>query len=170
MTLSTSGPNPTEFWNKEFRTLIRILNSEALKLERNLVEKTPTGVSSTLRQAWFVRAASQQSPVAEVANSQAYLLPVELGRQPGSGISAEGQESVAEWARVKLGLDFSAAKGMAFALSQKYKRQGRPAKGFIGLAVPGTIPSGDLPEVLEPISGSTLDQSFKRLRARLEAA
>lgn len=170
MTLSTSGPTPTEFWNKEFRKLVRILNSEALTLERNLVEKTPTGISSTLKQAWFIRAASVNTPVAEVANSQAYLLPVELGRKPGSGISVEGKESVAEWARVKLGLDFSAAQGMAFALSQKYKRQGRPATGFIGLAQPGTTPSGDLQEVLEPVSGSTLDQSFKRLRARLEAA
>jgi len=170
MSLTTSGPNPSQYWNKEFTKLIRILNSEALKLEGELVKNTPTGVSSTLRQAWFVRPASAQNPVAEIANSQSYLLPVELGRRPGKGISLEGKESVVDWAKAKLGLSDSEAKGLAFVLSRKYKQKGRPAVGFIGLANAGEIPSESPKDILEPVSGSTLDASFRRLKARLEAA
>jgi hypothetical protein len=65
-----------------------------------------------------------------------------------------------------LGLDTKQATNLAYGLSKKYRRQGRPAQGFAGLAIPGSIPT-QLSEQLNPISGGLIDLAFRELDRRL---
>ena len=103
----------------------------------------------------------------EVTSSAKYLLPVELGRLPGKGISADGQKSVALWAKRKLGLPERDARSLGFLLSRKYQREGRPAQGFIGLAGKGEKAKPVTGSELQPVSGGLLAREFKRLDSLL---
>lgn len=161
------GLDPKQFGEQEIREIVRALNEESVKLESGLVKASPSGVSGQLRQSWQVIPASPSSPTAIIGTSSGYFLPVEMGRRPGSGISAEGQESVTLWARRVLGLSQQEGSSLAFLLSRKYKEQGRPAQGFAGLAKEGTIPSGDPGEDIEPLPGGMIEATFSRLSNRL---
>jgi hypothetical protein len=165
MATITSGPDPSTFYGDKRRKLILALNAEMVKLEAAVVKATPAS-DGRLRQGWDLNKASQNDPRVTLDQTVSYFLPVEFGRSPGKGISAEGQESVARWARLALGMPESETRSFAFLLSQKYKREGRPATGFAGLAKPGTIPTGQpglAGEELTPVSGGLIDQAFKRL-------
>lgn len=169
MSVIFSGDDPTIFLRKTQREVVAILNEEASQLETDLVSATPADTGN-LRQGWTLRPATILNKVAIVGQSKVHFLPTEFGRKPGKGISAEGQEAVSVWAARKLGLDNSTVGGeadqFARALSQKYIRMGRPAQGFAGLAIPGTVPTGNPPENIKPVGGP-IKAGFDRLRRRL---
>lgn len=60
-------------------------------------------------------------------NSAPYAGIIERGRRPGKGVSREGQASLARWVRLKgLTSDEREARGIAFAIARKMKKQGWP--------------------------------------------
>lgn len=172
MTVTTRGQNPDQFFRDNTERLLKIINEGAFQLEGELVKKSPTGVSSQLKGGWSVQRATPSRPVATVGQSVSYFLPVEMGRRPGKGISQDGQESVALWAQRVLELDNSTVGGEAdqFAryLSIKYYRFGRPASGFAGLAKPGSVPTGDPGDEIQPITGGLIFNELRRIRDALE--
>lgn len=156
---------PTEFLDEETRHLAGILTRSALRLSADITRSMPVGVGGELQRSWSATPASPQNLQASVATSSAYFLPVELGRSPGKGISSQGQEGVALWARRKLGMNPQKARGFAFVLSRKYKAEGRPAQGLIGLARKGD-PGGGEPAP-RPVPSSLLDQHYSELEKQL---
>jgi hypothetical protein len=156
------GKKPDDFYKSERKKLVAVINEEATQLETNLVAATP-GDTGALRQGWTLKPASEKGLAAIVGQNKVHFLPLELGRKPGTGISQKGQEAVSVWAKRKLGLTGQEAKSFAFLLSRKYKKFGRPAEGFAGLAKPGQ-PAQPIPN--EPVGGPILE-SFKRLNRRL---
>lgn len=166
MQVAFKGDRPPEFYLKSRRELVSIINDEASRMETELVQATP-GDRGGLRRGWTLKPATEDRLTAVVGQSSSYFLPVELGRRPGKGISQRGQEEVAKWAlRNKIIARQRAAQSFAYLLSQKYKREGRPAVGFAGLAQPGSMPPSQLPTNLEPKRGPILD-GFERLKRRL---
>lgn len=166
--VAQKGVTPEQYYKQKIKDLVSVLNEEALLLESQLVQDTPSGVSGRLRQGWTMKPATENKPTAIVGQSSQYFLPVEMGRKPGKGISEKGQKSVTRWAKLVMGLNPKEAKSFAFNLSMKYKNQGRPAVGFVGLATPGTIPTNSqVPD--NPIPGSLLEESFQRLKNRLNS-
>lgn len=160
------GDNPSTFLSKTMRELVAILNEEAAQMETELVESTPADRGG-LRQGWTTKFATERNPVAVIGQSKNYFLSVELGRKPGSGISTEGQQAVALWATRKGVVETTQeAKSLAYRLSEKYKREGRPAQGFAGLANPRSTAPSSPPNNLQPVGGPIL-AGFQRLRRRL---
>lgn len=166
------GPPPGDFFKTQRQRLIKVINEELAELEGNLVQATPADTGN-LRQGWTLVPMTEKSNVGFVGQSKAHFLPVEIGRRPGSGISERGQESVAKWARRKLGLGAKESKSFAYLLSRKYQRKGRPATGFAGLATPGA-PGGQgnrgAGGYFNPVPGGIIDRSFRTLRRRLASA
>lgn len=173
-----SGISPQQFAQDKIRGFIKIANEEAIDLESELVKDSPANFGR-LKGGWVFTPATENKPVAIINQSVNYFLPIEMGRVKGKGISKEGQTKVARWAKLVLGLrdakstkktrdDKVTAKTFAFLLSQKYKREGRPAVGFVGLAKPGITPTSSPKIPDNPIPGSLLDVAFKRIRARVD--
>lgn len=173
--LKTKGINASAYSEEKLRELVAFINEEATELESELVKDTPANFGR-LKGGWVLTPATlkQKRPKAIINQSVSYFLPVELGRSPGKGISKNGQKDVARWAKLVLGLKESKTKSssvtpktFAFLLSQKYKKEGRPALGFVGLAKPGEIPSStpNIPD--EPVQGSLLYGAFDRIKANL---
>lgn len=160
MPVKTKGPTPREFSQDQTKALATILTKTALDLSADITKAMPVGIAGELQRSWTPYPATPTKLVAGVSSSSAYFLPVEVGRKPGKGISQEGQQAVTLWARRKLGKSEDDARGFAYLLSQKYKREGRPAQGLIGLARPGDR-SAEPRET--PIPGSILDKAFKNL-------
>ena len=156
---------PTEYLEEEKRHLAGILTRTALSLSADITRAMPVGTGGELQRSWAPTPASPDNLQASVSTSSAYFLPVELGRKPGKGISQQGQEGVALWARRKLGKSEKEARGFAFLLSRKYQAEGRPAQGLIGLARPNA-PGGSDP-ALQPVPGSILDQHYRELQKQL---
>lgn len=164
---TATGPTPNEHLALTHERLGRVLYAWGVRAEGELVKATPVGVGGALRLKWALSA--EELPggwTVTLTNSSGYLLPVELGRAPGKGISKEGQGSVGLWARRVLGLDDKRSKSFAYLLSRKYKAQGRPAQGFIGLAVPGAPGGGSVPA--NPVPGSLLDRLFGQVTQDLQ--
>ena len=166
-TIRFSGPDPKAFYQATRRELVAIINEEATLLESELVQATP-GDRGGLRQGWNFKPATEQQLSAVIGQSKSYFLAVELGRKPGSGISAKGQREVAKWAfRKGIVGDPKEAKSFAYLLSRKYMREGRPAQGFAGLANKGDKAPRSLTDNLVPVGGPIL-AGFNRLNARLQ--
>lgn len=163
MAVFYTGSNPLQFGEDTFRQDLKVVNARLLKLEADLIKASPVGVSGQLKQGWTFKGATMSDPVAVLSNTQAYLLPVEMGRLPGKGINQQGQESVALWAVRVLGAKPGEAKGIAYALSQKYKRFGRKATGFMGLANPGDAPKPYDPNNMEPTKNGLIGVAFSDL-------
>ena len=171
MTVRTTGQDPQQYSEQTIRELVIIVNQQAAQITREATQATPVGVGGLLRQSWVLSPATATNPVAIVGSSREYLLPVEMGRAPGKGVSRDGQEAIALWAQRKLGTTLQEGKSLAFLLSQRYKSEGRPAQGFLGLAKPGSVPTGNPPSGnLEPVRGSLLDRNFRELDTRLQKA
>lgn len=164
MSVTFRGTSPSEFDEEKRRELKNIINEEISELESNLVEATPAD-TGRLRQSWTARFASENNLEGVVSQSSKYFLPLELGRKPGKGISKSGQQSVAKWARRKLNIEDG--NSFAFLLSQKYKREGRKAEGFAGLAKPGSNPASNTGEDLKPVEGGLIKKAFDRLKRRI---
>jgi hypothetical protein len=176
MQVTFKGEKPSSFYQQTRRELVAIINEEATRIETELIQATP-GDRGGLRRGWQFKPATEKRLVAVVGQSSSYFLPVELGRRPGKGISQRGQEEVAKWAlRKKIiqrargqggrFIKSKAAASFAYMLSQKYKREGRPAVGFAGLGTPGEVPTSQLPPTFEPNRGPIFE-GFERLRSRL---
>ena len=172
VTVRFKGDKPQSFYKMARQELIAIINDEVTAMETELVQATP-GDRGGLRRGWSIRYATSTRMSAAVGQSSSYFLATEIGRRPGTGISAKGQEEVAKWALRKKIIQpkgkqnkQSAAKSFAFLLSQKYKREGRPAMGYAGLAKPGSMPPSQLPDNLEPVGGPIME-GFNRLKSRL---
>lgn len=166
MTVFFNGLSPEQFFKEESKKLVLILNEEATKIEEELSEDTPVN-TGRLRGSWTLAPATESKPTATISPTVAYFLPVEVGRAPGKGISKKGQQDVARWGQLVLGLDGKESKSLAFLLSRKYKAEGRPGVGFVGLIKPGTVPKANYKIPDNPVKGSLLDKAFARLRTRL---
>lgn len=170
MSVTYRGTPPDQFFEQQRREILKALNEESAELERSLVVATPSGVSGGgggMRSTWSFLPANESTLTAVVGQSSRYFLPLEMGRKAGKGISKKGQQSVMLWAKRKLGIDDpKQAKSFAFLLSRKYKREGRPAVGFAGLAREGDA-AKSVGEIIDPVSGGIIDQSFQELKNRL---
>jgi hypothetical protein len=168
MAIRFTGKKPSTYINDKLKDLVNLLNNTAADIERELIQDSPANFGR-LKGAWKLIPTSERNKRAIVGNSVKYLLPVELGRAPGKGISQEGQVEVKRWGKLVLGLSSDREQSsFAYLLSEKYKREGRPAIGFIGLAKPGTIPSKpgqNAPDT--PVKGSLLWNAFKQLEQDL---
>ena len=166
MAVTTKGIPPERFYDDEYVRLLSLTNRAAALVVEKVTQATPVGVSGGgggLRGSWVLSPATKRNPVASVGNSKKYLIPVELGRKPGSGISREGQKAVTLWARRKLGMGAKEAESFAFLLSRKYKLQGRLAQGFLGLAKEGDKAPNNLPTELDPVRGGLLADVFTQI-------
>ena len=160
----TKGVNPQSFGEAERRKLVGIINKATLELEGDLVKASPVGVAALLKGGWSVKPATLRNPQSVITQKQGYFLPVEMGRKPGKGINQEGQTSVILWAKRVLGLSETEGKSLAFRLSEKYKKFGRRAKGFAGLANPGdTAPTNFDPENILPVEGGLIKRAFDEI-------
>jgi len=165
-TVKFSGQEPSKFYKRSKAELLAIVNQEAANLETKLVEATP-GDRGGLRQGWVYKPATESKPQAVVGQSKVYFLPLELGRKPGTGISAKGQLEVAKWAgRKGITSGPKEATTFAFLLSRKYKREGKPALGFAGLATEGSRAGSVNLDDIKPVGGPIL-AGFKKLTERL---
>jgi len=166
-TVKFSGQEPTNFYNKSKAELVAIVNQEAANLETALVEATP-GDRGGLRQGWVFKPATESKLQAIVGQSKVYFLPLELGRKPGKGVSAKGQQELAKWS-IRKGItgDPKEAKSFAFLVSRKYKREGKTALGFAGLATEGAQASSVNLDEIKPVGGPILE-GFKKLTERLK--
>ena len=162
------GPPPKEYAVKINKAVVRTVNTGMIALQSKLISDSPVDVG-ILKNAWNFIPATSVLPKAIIGTSSAYFLPTEMGRKPGKGISAEGQQNVQAWAQRVLGKSEKDSKGFAFMLSRKYKREGRPALGFAGLATPGSIPSGASGDEIKEITGGTISNAFKGITASLSA-
>lgn len=165
--METRGPNPSQFSDQQVQSLLRILNETAVQLNREIVRAMPVGVGGDLQRSWTLVLATEQAPQASVGTSSKYFMAVEMGRKPGSGISAAGQEAVALWARRKLQLGQKQSQSFAYLLSEKYKKQGRPAQGLIGLAAPGSQGSPVPTDPSELVPGSILANAYQSFQNKL---
>lgn len=170
-TLKTAGLPPKEFWENRKNNLVFALNDNATRIETEVIDATPAN-EGRLKGGWVLTPATLSNPIAIIEQSVPYFLPVEIGRKPGKGISKEGQKSVKRWAKLVLGIGSDTEQaGFAYLLSKKYKAEGRPAVGFLGLAKEGVVPSSNfsVDQEYNPISGSLLDEAFKRLLSDLDS-
>ena len=167
MSNQTSGPNPSEYGRDQTREVLTALNVAVTGLYGEIVKAQPVGIGGRLQRSWTLTPATMSNLTASIGTNSQYALSVEMGRLPGKGISREGQESTALWARRKLGLGEQESKSFAFLLSRKYKREGRPAQGLIGLASPGSQ-GGAIPKTLDQaVAGSILSQGLANLEREL---
>ena len=162
--METKGLSPSEYGQDKVRGLTNALNKASTGLYGEIVKSMPVGVGGRLQRSWTLSPASESNPQTIIGTNSQYFLSVEMGRKPGKGISREGQDSVALWARRKLSLSGEEAKSLAFLLSRKYKKEGRKAAGLIGLAQPGsqgeTIPQ----DLSLAVQGSLLNSAYKELQ------
>lgn len=167
MAVTYRGIPPERYWGERQHKFRSVVNEVLANLEAELVTNTPVGVGGRLKGGWSFQPMLPGVDSASVGQSLKYFLPLELGRRPGKGADQKGRESIALWARRKLGLSPQEARGLAFVLSRKYKLEGKPAVGFAGLAMPGARPQSGEPENLEPVSGGLISQAFVELDNRL---
>ena len=167
MAVTYRGIPPETFIRREQAQIRQVINEVLADLEAKLVSASPVGVAARLKGGWVFKPILEKGDSATIGQTQSYFLPVELGRRPGAGIGPKGRESVALWARRKLGLSKQEAMSLAFGLSKKYEREGRPAAGFAGLAIPGSRPTTGQPDNLEPVTGGLIAQAFEALDRRL---
>jgi hypothetical protein len=153
-----------DFFDELEESLVDKLNKAAIELNNEIVRAMPVGIGGELSRSWSIQPASEVNPAAKVGTSSSYFIPLEVGRKPGRGISEKGQLSVALWGRRKLGMTAKESEGFAYLLSQKYKREGRPATGLIGLATPGAPAKAPSKE---PVPGSIIHRAFQKLRGSL---
>ncbi len=169
MTVTYRGIPPEKYWGERRHKFMLAVNEVLANLEAKLVTSTPVGIGGRLKGGWSFQPMLPGTDSANIGQSLKYFLPLELGRQPGKGVDQKGRESIALWARRKLGLGPQEARGLAFVLSRKYKLEGRPAVGFAGLAAPGDRPRSSQPENLEPIKGGLIFQALAELDNRLSS-
>lgn len=159
---------PRKYGEQQIRQVLTVMARNGTEIFRQLSKKTPVGIGGRLQRSWSISLPTLENPVLAIGTNSQYFLPLEMGRLPGRGISREGQDSVALWARRKLSLPESEARSFAFLLSRKYKQQGRPATGFTGLASPGSL-GEDIPTTLDQtVRGSILHQGYQDLLRDLE--
>ena len=165
--MGTKGPNPSQYGETQNREILKALNSSVTGLYGEVVKAQPVGVGGRLQRSWTLTPATSSNPTASIGTNSQYFLSVEMGRVPGKGISKEGQESVALWARRKLTLSEPDSRSFAFLLSRKYRREGRPAQGLLGLAQPGSQ-GASIPKTLDQtVPGSLLREGLSNLEKSL---
>ena len=160
---------PSEYLEFQQRQILQLLNTVAGEAYREIVRAMPVGVGGELQRSWVYIPGSLQNPIALIGTNSQYFLPVEMGRVPGKGISKEGQESVALWAKRKLGKSPQESRSFAYLLSEKYKREGRDAQGLIGLAPQGSQGQKIPADLDATVTGSILHKQFKKLEAELKS-
>ncbi|CBA17891.1 hypothetical protein AHIS2_p084 [Acaryochloris phage A-HIS2] len=167
MATQTFGPDPKKYSKEIKRQITLVINSEMLALQGKIISNSPVDVG-ILKNSWNYLPATTVLPTGILGTTSKYFLPVEMGRAPGKGISAEGQDAVAAWATRVLQVSQPEAQDVAFLLSQKYKRQGRPAIGFAGLAVPGSTPrTSQTRSIIKELPGGLIDRTFRAIDRKL---
>jgi len=101
-----------------------------------LVKRTPVGISGHMKGAWkIVRQAPTSKVLIELINDAPYAAIVEYGARPHP-VSIEGQAAIALWAQRKLGLTEAKAKGVAFLIARKIRKEGQAPTYFIRDSLP----------------------------------
>lgn len=92
----------------------------------------------------------------------------EFGRRRGARMAPI--EVLTEWV-MKNGLarDARGARSMAWAIAVTWVKNGKPAGGWLGLAVPGSIPNGEI-KTMEPLPSGAVDQIYKRYEREITQA
>ena len=109
----------------------RAMTEALLLLEREVKELTPVGVGGGAGLKGSIAAGEPQrlgdEVIGVVGTSLPYALPVELGSKP----HFPPVEPLEEWARIKLGVPASEARGVGFAIARKIAAKGtNPVKMF----------------------------------------
>jgi hypothetical protein len=97
---------------------------------------------------------------------EGYALPLEFGLPPGAnGVDID---TLTRWV-IRKGLTTNAetARGVATKIASKWEREGRVAKGFLGLSFPGVTPTSLEFGELEPIPGRLVDSILQRASREL---
>ena len=97
-------------------------------LEGEVKDEWPTGVFNSREQIHGDAFATPAGVLGVVGTPSPYAPVIEFGRKPGKGVSREGQESIALWAKAKLGVDEVKARSVAFLIARKIKQRGQPAE------------------------------------------
>lgn len=166
--MRTRGTPPKQFGQERQEALVTVLNTVTTGLYGDVVKASPVGVGGRLQRSWTLTPASLSDPVASIGTNSNYFLPLELGRKPGKGISREGQNSVALWAKRKLRKSDKESQSFAYLLSRKYKREGRPSTMLLGLASSGSMGASIPKSALGAVKGSLLETAVKKLQTELK--
>jgi len=139
----------------------------SLRVLQKATMKAPSGAHGTAGQGLYGAVNTGQykrswkyTDTAEggkVFNNAPYAPIIEYGRRPGKGISQVGQIAVATWAMRRLGVDYSKAKGIAYCLSQKYKRVGLKGRYVLRDSLP------EIETVINTEVKNQIDRTLKRL-------
>lgn len=112
--------------------LLGAMTGAVQHLEGEVKDEWPTGPSNSRQQITSDAFSTSAGVLGVVGTPSPYAPVIELGRKPGKGVSEAGRESIAEWAKFKLGVSEKEALGVAFLVSRKIKRQGIEAKRPFG--------------------------------------
>lgn len=107
-----------------------VMDDIAKLLEGKVVEKTPKGVGGNAGLMGSIHGGAVkygEGVQAIIGTSLEYGKVIEYGRRPGTGVSMEGQESIALWAKKKWGLSDKKAKSAAYAIARKITLHGMKA-------------------------------------------
>lgn len=131
-----------------------------LFLQRETQDNTPVGIGGGggLRGSIAAREPRRLSDqvIGTVGTSLAHAAPVELGTKP----HMPPIQPLEDWARIKLGLDAQDAKGAAFAIAQKIKREGTEGAFMFKTAFEDGEPT------VQNIFGNAMDRIEQRMGGR----
>ena len=97
-------------------------------IEGEVQDAWPTGVFNSRAQIHGDAFSTPAGVLGVVGTPSPYAPVIEFGRKAGKGVSREGQESIALWAKAKLGVQEIEARSVAFLIARAIKRRGQPAK------------------------------------------
>lgn len=102
-----------------------------MALEEAIKDRTPTGVTSALRDGIYSLPPQvlSGSVIGVTGSPSKYAEPVELGTKPHA-VSAEGVDAIEDWVRLKLGISGEEAQRVADSVAWKIRMRGTPAAGM----------------------------------------
>ncbi len=111
-------------------------------------------------------ATTQDSLTASITMND-YAVPLEMGLPVGDTGGAT-IEALTKWA-IRKGITTNPEHAVIIAkrILTKWTKEGRAAKGFLGLATPGEVPASSFIDELEPIPGGIIDRIFRRMEEAL---
>ena len=115
--------------------LLAAITEADLLLEREVKERTPTGVGGTLRSSIFGREmVLADNVIGEVGTMVSYAIPVELGTRP----HFPPIEPIKDWVRHKLGVAPEQVDEVAYRVARKIAARGTQGAHMFGEAFAAT--------------------------------
>lgn len=108
--------------------VLRGLKAGAHRGRRMLVRATPRVYTGQLKASWVLRERGRTGP--ELTNVAPHAGIVERGARPHA-VSAEGMAALERWAHLVLGLNDNDAKRAAWAIAQKFRREGQRGTFYV---------------------------------------